>query len=84
MLDPLIIIILMIFKSISTLLLSSVAVSKILSGHHTSSHLKGDSLKLLQNEYDLYLNQMKGSPYFNLYSFDAFASNIKSIQEHNA
>ena len=84
MVDPLIIIILMIFKSISTLLLSSVAVSKILSDHQTSSHLKGESLKFLKKEYNLYLNQMKDSLYFNLYSFEAFASNIKSIQEHNA
>ena len=69
----------MIFKSISTLLLSSVAVSKILSGQQTSSDFKGESLKLFQTEYDLYLNQMKDSPYFNLYSIDAFTTNIRTI-----
>ena len=56
-----------------------MAVSKILSGQQTSSDFKGESLKLFQTEYDLYLNQMKDSPYFNLYSIDAFTTNIRTI-----
>ena len=69
----------MIVKSMTTLLLSSVAVTKVFSNQHQS-----ETPLLFQSEYDLYLNQMKESPYFHLYSLDAFTSNYKTIQDHNS